>query len=164
MNSPTLFATAQIDGRLLRRGFWVYVVEVTSKSGKHYYVGRTGDSSSPFASSLFARVASHLDQKPSAKGNSLSKRVRDLKLDCSECSYRVVGIGPLYAQQANMEQHRPLRDKMAALERHLADLLRSRGYDVIGTHPRVKTVDTSLLDMVLPIFDQKFPQGGIATV
>lgn len=136
------------------------MVEIVSKSDKHYYVGRTGDTSSPFASSLFARLAAHLDQKPSAKGNSLSRRVREQQLDCSECSYRVVGIGPLFEQQANMELHKPLRDKMAALESHVAELLRSRGYSVIGTHPRPKTVDAALLERVLPIIDQHFPGAG----
>jgi hypothetical protein len=157
MNSHAPSASAQIDGRLLCRGFWVYVIEIVSKSGKHYYVGRTGDTSSPFASSLFARLAAHLGQKPTAKGNSLSKRVREQQLDCSECSYRVVGVGPLFEQQANMEKHKPLRDKMAALESHVAELLRSRGYSVIGTHPRAKTVDAALLERVLPVIDQHFP-------
>lgn len=157
MDSPAPLASAQFDGRLLRRGFWVYVVEIVSASAKDYYVGRTGDTSSPFASSLFARLAAHLDQKPSAKGNSLSKRVREQGLDCSECSYRVVGIGPLFEQQANMDLHRPFRDKMAALESYVAELLRSRGYPVIGTHPRAKIVDANLLKRVLPVVDQHFP-------
>jgi hypothetical protein len=157
IDSPTGFASAHIDGKLLHRGFWVYVVEITSASGKHYYVGRTGDSSSPFASSLFARLAAHLDQKPSAKGNSLSKRVREKELDCSECEYHVFGFGPLFDEQASMEQHRPFRDKMAALESHLAELLRSRDYPVIGKHAPAKEVDAVLLGRVMPIFDQHFP-------
>jgi hypothetical protein len=161
MKSPTP-SFAQFDGSLLRRGFWVYVVEINSTSSKHYYVGRTGDTSSPFASSLFARLSAHLDQKQSAKGNSLSKRVREQRLDCSECSYRVIGIGPLFKQQLNMALHRPFRDQMAALESHLAELLRSRGYSVIGTHPRPKSVDAALLKRVLPIVDQHFPTGTLA--
>jgi hypothetical protein len=161
MNSLTP-SFAQFDGSLLRRGFWVYVVEINSTSRKHYYVGRTGDTSSPFASSLFARLSAHLDQKLSAKGNSLSKRVREQKLDCSECSYRVVGIGPLFEQQLNMASHRPLRDQMAALESHLAELLRSRGYAVIGSHPLPKSVDAALLERVLPIVDEYFPDAALA--
>lgn len=56
-----------------------------------------------------------------------------------------------------MDMHRPLRDKMAALESHLAALLRSRGYSVIGTHPRAKAVDEALLERVSPVFDEHFP-------
>jgi hypothetical protein len=153
--APTAFA--QFDGALLRRGFWVYVVEVASAGEKYYYVGRTGDTSSPFASSLFARLAAHLNQRPSAKGNSLFRRVGELQLECSECSYRVVGAGPLFEQQADMNRHKPLRDKVAALESHVAWLLRSRGYQVIGSHPRAATVDEALLERVLPIIDQHFP-------
>ena len=150
-------AFAEFDGRLLRRGFWLYVIEIESRVGTHLYVGRTGDTSSPFASSLFARLAAHLDQRPSAKGNSLSKQVRAQQLDCSDCSYRVVGVGPLYEEQTNMERHKPPRDKMAALESHIAELLKARGYSVIGTHPRAGIVDTTLLGKVLPIIDQQFP-------
>jgi 2-oxo-4-hydroxy-4-carboxy-5-ureidoimidazoline decarboxylase len=133
------------------------VVKVISASGEHYYVGRTGDSSSPHASSLFARLAAHLDQKPHAKGNSLSERVREKELDCSKCEYEVTGIGPLFDEQQNMEQHRPVRDQMAALEKHVADLLKSRGYPVLGTHPRAKEVGAALLNRVLPVVDQHFP-------
>ena len=59
-----------------------------------------------------------------------------------------------------MALHRPLRDQMAALESHVAELLRSRGYSVIGTHPRAKSVDAALLERVLPIIDRHFPGAG----
>ncbi len=40
----------QFDGAFLRRGFWLYVWEVTVPNGATIvYVGRTGDSSSPNA-------------------------------------------------------------------------------------------------------------------
>ena len=45
--------TVTLDGAMLRRGFWLYVWEITTPNGeKVLYVGRTGDSSSPNAQSL----------------------------------------------------------------------------------------------------------------
>lgn len=39
--------TVTLDGAMLRRGFWLYVWEITTPNGdKVLYVGRTGDSSS----------------------------------------------------------------------------------------------------------------------
>jgi hypothetical protein len=49
------------DGRLLPRGFWLYVCRVESNTGALVYVGRTGDSSSVNAASLFSRVSRHLE-------------------------------------------------------------------------------------------------------
>ncbi len=151
-------SVAQFDGSLLRRGFWVYVVEIASMSRKHYYVGRTGDTSSPFASSLFDRLSAHLNQKPSAKGNSLYKRF--LTSLIAPNVYRVICNGPQFEQQVNMASHRPLRDQMAALESHVAELLRSRRYSVIGAHPRARPADAALLERVLPIIDKHFPGAG----
>jgi hypothetical protein len=44
------------DGALLGRGFWLYVWRITDDSRSALYVGRTGDSSSPHASSPFKRI------------------------------------------------------------------------------------------------------------
>jgi hypothetical protein len=49
------------DGKLLQRGFWLYVWEITAADHEvFYYVGRTGDSSSPNAQSPFNRMSQHL--------------------------------------------------------------------------------------------------------
>ena len=53
--------TVTLDGAILRRGFWLYVWEITTPDGrKVLYVGRTGDKSSPFAQSLFNRLGQNL--------------------------------------------------------------------------------------------------------
>jgi hypothetical protein len=51
------FAVA-FDGGVLRRGFWLYVVQVRGAKGTFAYIGRTGDTSSPNAASLFSRITS----------------------------------------------------------------------------------------------------------
>jgi hypothetical protein len=49
------------EGGFLKRGFWLYVWEVTTpRRGRYYYVGRTGDSSSLKAQSPFIRMGQHL--------------------------------------------------------------------------------------------------------
>lgn len=148
---------ATFGGAILKRGFWLYLVEVVSSSGRRaVYVGRTGDTSSPYAASLFTRIAGHLNDRKSAKANSLLKRLIEHDLACTDCSYRLVGIGPVFDQQANMEQHKPLRDEMAGLERAVADYLREQGHDVLGDHPKPRMVDAALLATVLNLVDEEF--------
>ena len=48
-----------LDGKLLKRGFWVYVWKIITKDDQvFYYVGRTGDSSSCNAALPFSRMSS----------------------------------------------------------------------------------------------------------
>jgi hypothetical protein len=129
-------------------------VEITSGNGQAAaYVGRTGDTSSANAASLFARMAGHLNDKKNAKSNSLLKRLVATNFVCHECSYRVIGIGPLFDQQASMDLHKPIRDQMAALERALADHLKEKGYVVLGDHPKPGSVDPGLWIEVLGVIE-----------
>lgn len=53
--------TLAFSGQVLRRGFWLYVWEIQPPNSERiYYVGRTGDSSSPNAQSPFSRMSHHL--------------------------------------------------------------------------------------------------------
>jgi hypothetical protein len=145
------------DGHLLNRGFWLYVWEIKGPLSHHVYVGRTGDSSSPHASSPFKRIGQHLDPGPSAKGNALGKQLTRAGVKYEECSFKMVAIGPIWPEQADFEAHKPVRDQMAALERAIADELRQRGYVVLGTHPRAGTPDQSVLRQLRALLDPKFP-------
>ncbi len=148
---------AVFDGAILKRGFWLYLVDVVTTGGRRaVYVGRTGDTSSPYAASLFARMTGHLNDRKSARANSLLKRLVEQDLACEDCSYRLVGIGPIFKQQATMDEHKPLRDQMAGLERAVADYLREKGYDVLGDHPRPRMVEAELLATTLNLVDQEF--------
>jgi hypothetical protein len=150
-------ARATFDGAILKRGFWLYLVELVTSTGRHFvYVGRTGDTSSPNAASLFTRMTGHLNDRKSAKANSLLKRIVEQELACQDCSYRFVGLGPVFEQQATMEAHKPLRDQMAGLERAVADYLREKGYAVLGDHPRARMVEAELLATALNLVDQEF--------
>jgi hypothetical protein len=145
------------DGHLLERGFWLYVWEIKGPLSHHVYVGRTGDTSSPNAQSPFKRIGQHLGPSPNAKGNSLGKLLREAGVTHSGCTFEMVAIGPIFPEQATFQAHVPFRDQTAALERAVADLLRNRGYHVLGTHPRGGEPDGQFLQQITAILDQKFP-------
>jgi len=147
----------RFDGHLLNRGFWLYVWEIKGPLSHHVYIGRTGDSSSPHASSPFKRIGQHLDPGPNAKGNALCKQLRRAGVKFEECSFEMVAIGPIWPEQPDFEAHKPVRDQMAALERAIADDLQQRGYVVLGTHPRAGTLDQAVLQQLRALLDPKFP-------
>lgn len=147
----------RFDGQLLNRGFWLYIWHVRGPLCHHVYVGRTGDSSSPHASSPFKRISQHLDPGPNAKGNALGKQLKRAGCKYEECSFEMVAIGPIWPEQADFESHKAVRDRTAALERAIADELRDRGYVVLGTHPRTGAPDQTLLQRIRILLDPKFP-------
>lgn len=69
----------------------------------------------------------------------------------------MVAIGPIWPEQSDFNAHKPIRDKMAALERAIANELRQRGYTVFGTHPRSGTTDQCVLDQLRTLLGEKFP-------
>jgi hypothetical protein len=148
------------DGHLLKRGFWLYVWKIKGPRSQYVYVGRTGDTSSPHASSPFRRIGQHLDPSPRAKGNALGKQLRKAGVDYEECSFEMVAVGPIYPEQATFAAHVPLRDQMAALERAVADELRQHGHLVLGTHPSVGIPDQLVLGQIRTILSTKFAIGS----
>lgn len=129
---------------ILERGFWLYVWHIVCGKDGFYYVGRTGDSSSQFASSPFSRLGQHLDLRPSAKANTLLKHVREKKLDPLKCTFVLHAYGPLFPEQESLELHRKYRDQIAPLESVLADLLKSKGFPVVGRHGKSKAATEKL--------------------
>lgn len=123
------------DGALLNRGFWVYVCEVfTDDHRRVFYVGRTGDSSSANASSVFRRFARHLDESKNAKSNSLYRALIRYRLNPVDCHYRVWAFGPLYSETRTASSHWLVRDNVASLEYALAASLARSHYHVMGHH------------------------------
>ena len=147
----------EFTGKLLRRGFWLYVWDIKEDERRHLYVGRTGDTSSPHASSPFQRIGQHLDSSLHAKGNALGRQLEAAKIDPASCTFEMIAIGPIFAEQDNMLEHRPLRDKTAALERALADELKRRGYQVLGHHPKPGEPDPALMEQVNKELAAYFP-------
>lgn len=148
-------------GGILARGFWLYVWRVQDGARVVLYVGRTGDSSSAFASSPFRRIGQHLDTRATAKANSLAKQLAARGIDPERCTFRMIALGPLFPEQADKASHDVHRDRVAALERAVADHLRGAGHDVMGSHGRARPCDTSLLANVCAVLTAKLSPVGV---
>ena len=140
--------TLSFDGKILTRGFWLYIWKITSSGKTYLYVGRTGESSSANAASPFTRVSRHLDFRANAKGNSLARRLDEKGVAVSECRFEMISLGPIFAEQEDFPAHRPYRDKMATLEFEAAAFLRELGFDVLGIHRQGSAVEKALLSEV----------------
>lgn len=124
----------EFSGRVLRRGFWLYVWQATTPGGeKLHYVGRTGDNSTPNAQSPFVRMGQHLGY--SKNSNMLRKHLVERGVDPEECTFRLIAHGPIFPEvpDRDMEQHKAARNVVGALEKQLADDLVAAGYDVMNT-------------------------------
>jgi hypothetical protein len=147
----------RFDGRLLRRGFWLYVWDIRSVGNRVLYVGRTGDSSSANASSPFSRIGQHLNFRENAKANSMARRLAQAGVDPECCEFSMVAIGPLFPEQVDFDAHAKVRDRVSALEAALAQHLRARGYSVLGIHSSRATLDAVLWGQVAISIDSEFP-------
>lgn len=143
-------------GKVLQRGFWLYVWEISTSTKVLYYVGRTGDSSSPKAQSPFNRMCEHLSLNE--RSNVLRRLLHAQGIDPEKCNFRLVAYGPILSEAADFEDHRPLRDVIAALEKALATALTEAGYDVINkVHCRI-SLDENLFSKVRSVFSAEFPR------
>jgi hypothetical protein len=153
---PQIF-TVTLDGAMLRRGFYLYVWEITPPNGKKVlYVGRTGDSSSPNAQSLFNRLGQNLGTLATSSmvRNNLEKR----GIDPTECQFDMVGYGPIFgeAPEKDMETHKPIRDKVGAAEKKLAQDLTEAGYDVMNQVRCNAALDVDVYEQVRGAFATRF--------
>jgi hypothetical protein len=134
------------EGEVLQRGFWLYVWEIVFSQKTYIYVGRTGDSSSPHASSPFNRIGQHLDFRANARGNSLAKRLMEAKVDPKRSKFRMLALGPLFKEQNLFEAHKPYRDQMATFEYETAEYLRTMKFNVLGTHQKGTAVSPNVVE------------------
>ena len=142
------------DGRLLTRGFWVYVWRVEDPLARLvvHYVGRTGDSSSANAGSPFSRMSAHLGRN--TKGNALRRNLVLAGLTPERSRFSLLALGPLFLEQSTLEAHRLVRDRAAAIEAALAAELRKGGFRVLGNHPRERRMLAEDAERLRSIVDQ----------
>jgi hypothetical protein len=138
----------EFDGEVLERGFWLYVWEILYGQEKYIYVGRTGDSSSPNASSPFSRIGQHLDFRKNARGNSLAKRLNEAGVDPKKSRFRMLALGPFFREQRSFDAHKPYRDQMATFEYETAAYLREMSFNVLGTHKKGIRIPSKVLDEI----------------
>ena len=151
--------TVSLDGEMLRRGFYLYVWRITTPDGQRaLYVGRTGDSSSPHAQSLFNRLGQNLGTLANASmvRNNLEKR----GIDPVTCQFEMVGFGPIFEEMPgkDMAAHKPIRDKVAAVEKRLAEDLTAAGYDVMNVVRSNAPLDLDVYEPVKAAFAAEFPE------
>jgi hypothetical protein len=123
-----------------------------------FYVGQTGDSGYPKAQSPFNRVGSHLDLGETAKANTLTKQLRMRGVDPLSCAFELVAVGPIHPEQSCKDEHTPCWNDVVAAERQLAQLLQHRGYDVIGKNYYKATGNPVIVEQLLDIFREQFPE------
>lgn len=139
------------DGAVLQRGFWLYVWKITPlDSAPVYYVGRTGDSSSPNAQSPFNRVGQHLGFN--RRSNALRRHLEARGLIAEECQFEFIAHGPILPEEDNMEDHRQSRDVVAALEKGLCDFITATGADVLNVVHCRRPIDEELFSSVRKAF------------
>lgn len=144
------------DGRILQRGFWLYIWEITPPSGPTvHYVGRTGDSSSLNAQSPFNRMGQHLGFN--VNSNVLRKHLASAQVQPEQCRFRLVSHGPILEESDHPDIHRERRDIVAALEKSLAEALCASGYHVLNTVRCRVAVDSDRFALVREAFAEHFP-------
>ena len=155
MLMPASMHTLTFPGVMNERGFWLYVWRIESPKGELLYVGRTGDESSANAASPVDRMGGNLDEK--GKGNRLRHHIeKHIKLErCT--SFQLISYGPLWEEQKDWSEHKWRRDKIAALEKKLADTLGFH-YKVMNKVLCRRSLDESLWREVHQAFTVNFPK------
>jgi hypothetical protein len=148
----------RFHGDILKRGFWLYVWEITPPSGEPlYYVGQTGDSSSTKAQSPFNRMGQHLGFAHNS--NMLRRHLGAYHIDPEQCMFRLVALGPLEAEATGpgREEHDRRRDHMAAMERALAETMAAAGCLVMNRSRSRKVLDAERFGEVRAAFATALP-------
>jgi hypothetical protein len=115
--------TTEVPAEILERGFWLYVWEIQlSEGGNVFYVGRTGDSSSPNASAPYSRMSQHLGNN--RNNNTLKRHLNNNGLKVRK--FLLHAYGPIYPEQSNFEDHKVKVDIVAAYEKELCNLLKNK--------------------------------------
>jgi hypothetical protein len=149
------------SGKLLQRGFWLYVWEITTPQQELlYYVGRTGDSSSSNAQSPFNRMGQHLGFNE--KTNVLRSRLQKRGIDPELCSFRLFAHGPIMKEAAALEEHMRQRDIVAAFEKALASALSEAGYNVINIVNCRMLLDEQAFANIRLAFARDFPKLSLS--
>lgn len=146
----------ELDGKLLTRGFWLYVWEI--KCGKRkpfYYVGKTGDKASGVCQSPFNRVSAHLGSNEN--NNALTRHLAVNDIDPEKCSFRFHPYGPLFYGRTT-PTHGELCDLTSGLEKALADAMRAAGYEVLNTVNCRQVPPKAIVAKVLKAFAPHFPK------
>lgn len=144
------------NGGLLQRGFWLYVWEITTaQQTRLYYVGSTGDSSSHNAQSPFNRMGQHLGFKK--ESNALRRCLEARGFRPEDCNFKLIAHGPILREEARQEEHRLARDRVAPMEKALAEAMTAAGYEVLNKVNCRIELDKNVFRAVRAAFALQFP-------
>lgn len=147
----------EFKGKILQRGFWLYIWEIITQEQKNlYYVGRTGDSSSINAQSPFNRMGQHLGFND--KSNVLRRHLKGRGIDPAKCTFRLVAHGPIFEEATTKELHQKSRDILAALEMALAEAMAEAGYNVMNSVNCRKKLNIEQFNQIRNAFAAEFPK------
>lgn len=73
----------------------------------------------------------------------------------------MIAIGPVFPEESDFTLHRPIRDRIAALEHGLAQHLRERGYQVLGSHSSAEQPNPDLLDKIIKVAEEQLQKKRI---
>ena len=107
---------------LLKRDLWLYIWKVGLPNASFaHYVGMTGDVTGAVGSA-FGRVSTHVGHN--GTNNALRRNLRRAGVDLEKClSFDFYAYGPVhplpenYSPDEHVGEYRPLRRKVAALEK-----------------------------------------------
>ncbi len=159
MRTASAIHSVAFSGSILRRRFWLYVWEITPPDRETlFYVGRTGDSSSTNAQSPFNRMGQHLGFSPAS--NMLRRHLVEHGAQPERCGFRLIALGPLEEESSaeTRYEHDERRDRLAAMERALAELLAESGCRVMNRVACRKLLDAARFAEVRAAFGTAFPQ------
>ncbi|MBJ7579366.1 hypothetical protein JHC09_15940 [Devosia sp. MC532] len=162
-----------LPARMTQRGFWLYVWQVPVDGEDLYYVGRTGDNSSPYASSVYRRFGQHLGDADNT--NALLKHLRKRYPEKDTWHYdtfRMIALGPIFPEVERhpdflhgqaphyrdaFTRHVAFRNRAAALEAKLARELTASGYEVLNTVSSNAPLDHDDWQLVKNALIEHFP-------
>ncbi len=127
------------SGKIVQRGFWIYIWKIDHEDDTYFYVGRTGDSSSVNAASPMSRMAAHFGRNVVA--NALKRNLTKEEVEMHECEFACFCFGPLMDKKDDWPDHVVARDMMATIEKNIAEHLSKKGCNVLGVH-HGKNIDT----------------------
>ena len=75
-----------LEGQHFRRNYLLYIVEITHKNDKHYYIGQTGDNNATTARPAFRRLAGHMRDRGRSTENQVYRYLAERVLGHKEAA------------------------------------------------------------------------------
>jgi hypothetical protein len=90
------------------------------------------------------------------ESNALRRQLEERGVVPEQCGFRLVAHGPVLEEAKMREEHRRRRDKVAAIEKALADAMCAAGYEVLNKVDCKKPPDEPAFGDVREAFAEKF--------